>query len=299
MYLIVVIIQDVKRIPDLLHGWQKIGVPGGTILHSAGFFQTASWLSRLGLGGLDRIFDSGIDSQRTLLVAVDNDELLEAVKAEADRVVGGFQYPNSGLLFVLPIHSALGMVKLKPRSITNELPAPLNPDWKVQRDTPISQIPPFLVLRPTVVTQETPLDVVAEMVMETPNNHVVCVVDDQARLTGLISIRKLADDLFFHIFPEEFLSELTDLEHLMDFAKMSSMRSAGDAMQEPVWIKENDSVKEAFKRMHENKLPGLPVINDAYQVTGYINLLSLLSQRVKDARREAAENKNIKDENSQ
>jgi CBS-domain-containing membrane protein len=34
-------------------------------------------------------------------------------------------------------------------------------------------------------------------------------------------------------------------------------------------------VKDAFKRMHEHKVQGLPVVDDRYHVTGYINLLEL------------------------
>lgn len=285
MYLVVVIIPDVKRIPDLLHAWQRIGVPGGTILHSAGLYQTTSWLGRIGLGALDRIFDREEESQRTLMVAVETEELLDALTAEAERVVGGFQNPNSGLLFVLPIHSAKGMVKLKSRSVPAELPPPLMQDWQLRRDTLIGNLPPFMLLRPTIVSEDTPLDAVACEMMANPNNHVVSVLDSNGRLSGLLDLSMLGDDLFFHIFPEEFLTELTDLEHVMDFAQMSRMRTAGDAMRKPVWIKTGDTIKEAFKRMHDNKLPGLPVIDDGYHVTAYINLLTLLSHCVEETKR--------------
>ena len=45
----------------------------------------------------------------------------------------------------------------------------------------------------------------------------------------------------------------------------------------PVWVKQGETVKHAFKRMHENGLPGLPVVDDRYHVIGYINLLELLA----------------------
>ena len=47
-------------------------------------------------------------------------------------------------------------------------------------------------------------------------------------------------------------------------------------MQKPVWVKRNETVKDAFKRMHEHRLPGLPVVDERYHVVGYINLLELL-----------------------
>jgi len=55
------------------------------------------------------------------------------------------------------------------------------------------------------------------------------------------------------------------------------MRTAADAMHEPVWVKREETVKEAFKRMHERHLPGLPVVDDRYHVVGYISLLDLMA----------------------
>jgi CBS-domain-containing membrane protein len=75
--------------------------------------------------------------------------------------------------------------------------------------------------------------------------------------------------------PEEFLSEVHDLERAMHFAEMSGIRTAADAMHEPVWVKRGETVKDAFKRMHKHQVQGLPVVDDRYHVTGYINLLEL------------------------
>ncbi len=282
MYLVVVIMQDIKLIPDLIRAWQKIGVPGGTILNSAGLYQTSGWLSRLGLNALDRIFDSDANTQRTLLVAVENDDLLEKVTAEAEQVVGSFQRPHSGLLFVLPIISAKGMVKLKPRAATSESPPAELPHWKVRRDTLISEIPQFLIQRPTIVDESMLLDAVAKEMTANPNTHLACVINAENHLVGVLDFQTLADDLFFYIFPEDFLSKLTDLDDLMDFAQKSKLRSAGDAMQKPVWIKQDETVKDALQRMHTKQLPGLPVISDRYQISGYINLLSLLAYCLED-----------------
>lgn len=293
MYLVVVIIPDKKLLPDLMKAWQKIGVPGGTILRSAGLYQTTSWLSELGLGALDRIFDRDEGLQRTIIVAVESEELLDALSVEADRVVGGFQNPRSGVLFVLPIQSARGLMKLKPRSVPNDLtPPPLSSNWKVRRDTLVKYLPDFMKLRPTIVNENILLDEVACKMVDNPANHVVCVVNEESRLIGAIDLTTLADDLFFRIFPEEFLSELTDLEHLMDFAEKSKALTAKDAMRKPVWVKESDTVKEAFKRMHENKLSGLPIVDDSYRVKAYINLLTLLSHCVEENKRKDAEEGN-------
>jgi CBS domain-containing protein len=273
---LVVFLDDLERMPELLREWQKIGVPGVTILESVGGHRVNTWLGRVGLGALDHLFDAEEVRRRTLLVAVEDDELLARAIAEAERVVGGFDRPHSGLLLTLPVAQIKGLHHVQPEGTDQALPPAVQPGWKVRRDTPVEIVLDILDLEPTIVRADTPLDVVAQAMMDHCNVHVACVVAEDGRLIGLVGLRRLADDLFFHIFPEEFLSEVTDLEHLMDYAEMSRMQTAADAMQEPVWVKPDETVKDAFKRMHEHHLSGLPVVDDKYQVIGYINLLELM-----------------------
>ena len=277
IYLLIVILDDLSLMPDLLQTWKEIGVPGGTILESAGAHRASTWLSRVGLGAIDRLFEAEEVRRRTLLVAIESDELLAQAIAEAERVVGGFDRPDSGLLLVLPVAEIRGLHKVQPRPRQEKLPPAVRPDWVVQRDTPVEVVVETLNLEPTIVRLDTPLDEVAQAMFAHPRVHVVCVVSDDGRLVGVLDLRTLADDLFFHIMPEEFLSEVTDLEHAMQFAQMSGMRTAADAMHEPVWVKRGEMVKDAFKRMHEHHLPGLPVVDDRYHVVGYINLLELMA----------------------
>jgi CBS domain-containing protein len=277
IHLLIVILDDLGLMPDLLQAWQAIGVPGATILESAGAYRASTWLSRVGLGAFDRLFEAEEVRRRTFLIAIETDELLAQAIAEAERVVGGFDRPNSGLLLVLPVAQVRGLHKIQPKPRRERLPPAVRPDWMVQRDTPVEVIAETLNLKPTIVRLDTPLDEVAQAMLAHPRVHMVCVVNDDGRLVGVLDMRTLADDFFFRIMPEEFLSEITDLERAMRFAEMSGMRTAGDAMHEPVWVKRGQTVKDAFKRMHEHNLPGLPVVDDRYHAVGYINLLELMA----------------------
>jgi CBS domain-containing protein len=277
IYLLIVILDDLRLMPELLQTWKEIGVPGATILESAGAHRASTWLSRVGLGALDHLFEAEEVRRRTLLVAIESDELLAQAIAEAERVVGGFDRPDSGLLLVLPVAQVRGLHKVQPRPRREKLPPAVRPDWVIQRDTPVEVAVETLDLKPIVVRLDTPLDEVAGAMIAHPRVHMVCVLNDDGRLAGVLDLRTLADDFFFRIMPEEFLSEVTDLEHAMQFAQMSGMRTAADAMHEPVWVKRGETVKDAFKRMHEHHLPGLPVVDDRYHVAGYINLLELMA----------------------
>jgi CBS domain-containing protein len=282
IHLLMVILHDVRRLPDVLEAWREIGVPGATILRSAGAYRVATWLSRVGLGALDRLFESEAAVQRTLLAAIEDEELLSRAIGEAERVMGGFDRPDSGLLLVLPVAQVRGLHKVQSQPTPEALPPALQPQWYCQRDSPLAQVLPRVHLKPILVRRDAPLDEVAQVMARRPDVHLACVVSENAsleegRLVGLLKQRALADDLFFHIMPEEFLSGITDLEEMMEYARRSGVRTAGDAMQEPVWVKSTDTVKDAFKRLHKHQLPGLPVVDDQYRVVGYINLLGLLS----------------------
>ena len=275
-HLMIVILDDLTGLPDLIQAWRKIGVPGATILESAGAFRVETWLSRVGLKGLDRLFESKEVRRRTLFVAIEDDDLLARAVAEAERVMGGFDRPDSGLLLVVPVTQVKGLQKVKQKPPQEALPPAVLPNWVVLRDTPVEEAVAILNLEPTIVSPDTPLDEAARTMLTHPNVHVINVVAEDGRLVGLLGLRALADDIFFHIMPEEFLSEISDLDEAMEFANRSRIRTAADAMQDPIWVKQGETVKDAFKRMHEHGLSGLPVVDGRYHVVGYINLLELL-----------------------
>ncbi len=103
------------------------------------------------------------------------------------------------------------------------------------------------------------------------------MVNERRRLVGLLSLRSLVDDLFMLVVPEDFLSKTHNLKSALRFAKLGGTRTAGDTMIPAVWVKPEDTIREAFHKIHENQLSGIPIINDRYEVTGYINLLELLT----------------------
>ena len=47
-------------------------------------------------------------------------------------------------------------------------------------------------------------------------------------------------------------------------------------MSNPVFVNSNSTVEEAFIKMRQLKLSGLPVVNKHYRVIGYITMLQIL-----------------------
>ena len=273
--LLMIILNDAKHLPELLQAWREVGVPGTTILSSAGGHRTRNLFSRIGLTALDNLFDRKEVEGKTLIASFEDEELLAKAIGEAERVVGGFDRPDSGLLMVLPITQALGIYKAQPKEEKAPPPA-LHNKWAVMRNTPIEKLNEMMDLEPTVVNLDTPLEEVARAMTAHPRVHVASVVAEDGRLVGVLPLRSLANSLFFHILPEEFISEITDIDKLMDYAGRTRRRAAEDAMKPAVWVKRGETAKEAFIRMHDNELPGLPLVDERYHVVGYINMLEMI-----------------------
>ena len=72
-HLLVIILDDLEHMPDLLQAWKTIGVPGVTILESVGGYRAGTWLSRVGLGALGRLFEAEEVRRRTLLAAIEDE----------------------------------------------------------------------------------------------------------------------------------------------------------------------------------------------------------------------------------
>ncbi len=199
--LLLVILNDTSILPDLLGVWREIGVPGTTILKSAGGHASRNWLSRVGLGAINNLFETREVETRTLMAVFDDEELLAQAIAEAERIVGGFDRPNSGVVLVLPVSQTIGVYKTSPKTPQEVSPPVLRSDWSVLRHTPVESIDSLLSLEPTIVSAETQLEDVARAMLAHPKVHLASVVADSGRLIGLLKLDALADNLFFHILP--------------------------------------------------------------------------------------------------
>jgi len=140
-------------------------------------------------------------------------------------------------------------------------------------------------IEPCVVAQETELVAVCERLGEAPGVDTVAVVDKAGRLVGVIPMRVLLDGLFLHVAPEEFLADLRVVGGLEEFGRLSRARSARDLMQPAVYVTMDDSVREAFSRMHERRLEGLPVVDKDMRVVGYLGRLQLMQLWLQQHRR--------------
>lgn len=301
--LLVVILHDADRLPDLLKAWRKIGVPGSTILPSAGSYVAENWVRRSGLTTFLSLFDQGKLQQRTLLSLIDDPGILELAVAEADRVVKGFDSPNSGILFTLPIGQVLGLKKWEKslksdkgesrekqaegeqsrlmqwfeEDVKERYGEDVLTDWSKPRNTPISEIFHLLSIQPTIVRVDTPLFDVVNQLQSNPGMPAACVVNNEDRLVGVIPLKGLADVMMAPVMPEAYINDPEGYDKAVKFSDVNQLPIAAAIMSDPVYVMEEESLELTYKRMKDRNLSGLPVVDKLYRVRGFITLLGLMA----------------------
>jgi CBS domain-containing protein len=158
---------------------------------------------------------------------------------------------------------------------------------RITQATPIAEADRLLSIGPVVVRANENLRQIAEKAVENTGCRVIAVVDDEDRLTGVIPVRVLVNDIFLKIVPEEFLGEIQDIEGALKYAAHIGARTASDIHLPPVSVTPKDTLGDAFRRMHEAKLNGLPIIGERGHVVGYVDQLEMLLVWVRTTGREA------------
>lgn len=145
------------------------------------------------------------------------------------------------------------------------------------RGSPVSQALALTGIRPCVVPQEADVEAVARALAACQGVNTVAVIDAEGKLAGIIPVRVLMDEMFLHIAPEEFLKTMkgedVDLEEM---GRITRARTAAELMQEPVSVTPEETVRDAFVRMHEHRLEGVPVVDRERRPVGYLDRFQLL-----------------------
>jgi CBS domain-containing protein len=301
--LLIIILHDADHLPKLLKAWHRVGVPGATILPSAGGHDTAKNARRGGLGHFLNLFDQGRSPQRTILSVIDDPEILEVAIAEADRVVKGFDSPKSGILFTLPLGEVLGIQKWGRPHLEDETKDDPDPeeksaarllqwfeedvkgrygeeallDWTRQRKIPVSKILPLLNLHPTIVRMNTPLLEVLTQLLANPGVPAACVVNNEDRLMGVITIKALADVMMIPVMPEAYINDPEEYDKALQYAQITDQHIAAGIMKDPVFMLEDETLEDVFRKMREYDLSGVPVVDKNYHISGFITLLGLMA----------------------
>ncbi len=111
---VVAVIPNLEKVHDVLRAWEALGVPGVTMIDTIGMASLRQWVGREDLPlvpSLRSILESAETAfhHRTLFSVIPDDFDLERLIRETERVLGRFEDPETGFLFVLPVLEVRGL----------------------------------------------------------------------------------------------------------------------------------------------------------------------------------------------
>ena len=116
--LLVLVMDDVEKVHDVLQVWEQVGMPGVTMLDSIG----SKRLVDMGrddlplLVSLRAMLEGQEMPNRVIFSVVDDEVVLEKAIVETERIVGDFHKNHTGIMFVMPVARAWGILKVRPHS---------------------------------------------------------------------------------------------------------------------------------------------------------------------------------------
>ena len=142
---------------------------------------------------------------------------------------------------------------------------------------------------PCVVPRDMDLREVARQMWQRRWMRMAAVVDAEGRLAGVLPLRLLLDELFFHVMPEEFMSDVLERERVEEIGRVVHAERAEDLMQPPIYLTLDDTVKSAFGLMHDHNVGGLPIVDEGMRPVGYLDRFQLLEVWIREHPRQSSE----------
>ncbi len=147
----------------------------------------------------------------------------------------------------------------------------------------VESVMDLVTSEPTLVHEDETVVSVAVRMVDDPRTQTVFVVNGEGRLVGMILVRTLLEYIYSEHIPPEYLE--FDISPL----KGETAR-ARDVMLAPIFVRPDDPVSEAFRKMMEYKVDELPVVDEDMRVVGDINGLELLHAWLRERGEEPYEN---------
>ena len=106
MQLLVYITNQGSKMPEVLSGLMSVGVSGATVLNCEGMLHmlaTTSGVEKPAMFNRIRSLFNEDGEEGKMMLAVMPDELVLSAKEVIEHNCGGFDHPNTGIMFTLPV----------------------------------------------------------------------------------------------------------------------------------------------------------------------------------------------------
>ncbi len=127
----------------------------------------------------------------------------------------------------------------------------------------------LITQEPTVVREDDSLITVSKKIIEDPKTRSVYVVNSDEKLVGIIPVMELIQYLYYSEIPQEYV--------LYRFPMiLATEAKAKDIMLPPEFVRDDDELGEALRKMFKNNIKELPVVDEDMRIIGDLNILELI-----------------------
>ena len=118
MHLLVLVLEQTEKLPDILVKLFHIGVKGTTVLESTGMARIFHEhnVDVPVIEYIDNILSGKHPSNKTLFTIIDEEKTVKRAISEIKSITGDLNEPGRGILFVVPISYAEGLKKYNHKS---------------------------------------------------------------------------------------------------------------------------------------------------------------------------------------
>jgi nitrogen regulatory protein PII len=112
--LLVLVLDQLEKCPAILEAWSQAGVPGITVVDSAGARALEKHAIRDDMPlmpSLRSLFAADEMHNRILFTVIEDESVLERAVAAVHDIVGDLAEPDSGIMFVVPVSRTWGVRK--------------------------------------------------------------------------------------------------------------------------------------------------------------------------------------------
>lgn len=143
----------------------------------------------------------------------------------------------------------------------------------------VQDVSHLVASKPATVPEDAPIEKVLDEFVSDPKRRIVCVVDSERKLVGVISLMELLIYIGVHAGEAvESFAHLTPYEAGLRYMMGSQ---AKHVMKEAISVKSNDRLLDALNIMEQTGLEELPVVNDQGIIVGEIHGLEILIETLK------------------
>ncbi len=115
--IVILVVDDATKVTDVLNAWLQAGVPGVTMLDSAGLGHEFAKYGARGdlplMPSLESLLRVREENSRTLFTVVPDGFDVDKLIAATEAVTGLLDDPDTGILFTLPVTRARGLHRRK------------------------------------------------------------------------------------------------------------------------------------------------------------------------------------------